>query len=498
MIRAYFSHLARETFHASMEPARSQARALERVRAAIGDSRLARQTGLVHVRRPEDMRRLEATTPESMAATFTEALERGRSASGIFGRSPIVCFKRTSGTGAEPKHIPVNRDYLSSYRRSVLRMAASYCFTTGHWEDVGWRKLLLLAAHPEVDQVADGTPIGYSTGVLASRRPWLARFLSLPGREALSAPSLDERLDLSIRAAWNADLRMIAGMPRLVLKLAANMELTHGIRTLRERWPRLRAISHGGVALSDALREAIIARVGGANPPLFIEGYGASEGFLGHSWDPRERGLLFDAQETFFQFREQPGTGAFLQLHELERGRRYLVFLTTPGGLINYALGDWIEVLSTRPLLFRVAGRESEELSLVGERLTGAQVALALEELRTSGSATIGEEYVLWGAEEPRRLCFGIAVDGLAAIEPISHAAGLAEALDHALACANPTYRSMRRSEGTFGPPVVYGVPRRIFASYQERNLGRGQFKGRRLFKDWPDFKREYLDHAAS
>ena len=65
-------------------------------------------------------------------------------------------------------------------------------------------------------------------------------------------------------------------------------------------------------------------------------------------------------------------------------------------------------------------------------------------------------------------------------------------ALDAALRRLNPSYHEMRLNDWIYGPSRCVAIPEHVFAEYRARNLDRGQFKARRLFKSREGFEREY------
>jgi hypothetical protein len=84
----------------------------------------------------------------------------------------------------------------------------------------------------------------------------------------------------------------------------------------------------------------------------------------------------------FFEFQELDGRRCRLA-HELERGGRYRVILTTGGGLYRYQLRDEVEVAGFEhecPLL-RFLGKSDRVSDLVGEKLAEPHVRAVLDRL---------------------------------------------------------------------------------------------------------------------
>src|SRR5690606_25446026 len=153
--------------------------------------------------------------------------------------SRLVAFGQTSGTTAEPKRLPITRDYVRSYRRSNGVMCLAYLREAGLREAAGGRTLAL-AARPFVERGPGGLPEGFVSGLMAVSLPWYLRRKVLPGGRLLNVPSWDEKMDLVLDLARRHDVRRIAGIPSLVLSVSERASERFGVRALSEVWPGLR------------------------------------------------------------------------------------------------------------------------------------------------------------------------------------------------------------------------------------------------------------------
>jgi hypothetical protein len=147
-------------------------------------------------------------------------------------------------------------------------------------------------------------------------------------------------------------------------------------------------------------------------------------------------------------------------------------------------MGDLIEVVSTRPLLIRVAGREAEELSMTGEKITLAQVDLALEAAGLGPSRLGLHRPVVWieTGERPR------LVWGLPARAGLALDTAWADKLDQALCRLNPLYSEALVRERVIAPSRVAVIPESVFEEAQRASLGISQRKPKRLFKSLEEF----------
>lgn len=492
------SKAARRLEDASHDPRPAQAEALRRLVAEVGGSEIGQRHGLLRIRGAEEMRRLPVTDYAVLEEDLSRVARLGAEASGIFGRSGLLALGQTSGSTSEPKRLPVTRAFLNSYRRATLLINASFFYSTGRWEHLLSGKRLILAARPEVARSAGGLSEGFMSGIMAVKAPFWIRSKFLPSSDLLRLESWEEKMEKILAEARREDVQLVAGVPPLVMTFTERALEKFGVGSLRDLWPNLGCFLYGGVALSERSRAWFRDKWLGS-PPVgedrlyFWEIYAATEGQFGHSFHPDWPGMVFNPFENFYQFCEAgDARGPLLQLHELEAGRKYAIHVTTPGGLVNYRMGDWVEILSVRPLTFRVAGRVSEELSLSGEKITPDHVEKAVGFAGAEQGVRI-DEYVVWAEEgRPSTLCFGVSSESSSEIGRAGDLPGLAFSLDRGLGAANPTYREMRVNDFLYSEANVYRVPRALFQAYRSRHLDRGQFKGKRLFRSREDFEREY------
>ena len=141
-------------------------------------------------------------------------------------------------------------------------------------------------------------------------------------------------------------------------------------------WPRLRLVS----CWADGWAALHVPELAQLFPQARIQGKGlvATEGIVSFPLVGRE-GAALAIRSHFYEF--LPAGGGPVRLaHELSRGDRYAVVLTTGGGLYRYRLQDLVEVtghVGDCPLL-RFVGREASVADRFGEKLHEDQVARAL------------------------------------------------------------------------------------------------------------------------
>jgi hypothetical protein len=154
---------------------------------------------------------------------------------------------------------------------------------------------------------------------------------------------------------------------------------------LREIWPRLALIS----CWTDAAAIHSVGELRATFPQVEIQPKGllATEAIVSIPLLDCPAPALA-VRSHFFEFLEVDVEGAGIVdsrrarlAHELDRGGRYQIVLTTAGGLYRYCLGDEVEVVgfSNQCPLFRFLGRGDHVSDMVGEKLAEPHVRLAVD-----------------------------------------------------------------------------------------------------------------------
>lgn len=475
---------------ASFHTKAAQEKTFQNLHQKIGNSELAHLTGFYQITRPEQAKHLPQTSAETLKPLFDKIRKIGVDASGIFGNSPLVAFGQTSGTTADPKRIPINREFIRSYRRTSERMTACYFHATQRWDALLLGKELALPARSRTE-IANGIPVGFMSGLMFRETPRFMKPFFLPSLGIIDLPTWDEKIPLILKEARNEDVRMIAGLPPLVLAFSQAALKHYGVQRLNEVWPNLGALISGGVAITPTHRQQFQNLWGMPSEGkgiFFWEMYAATEGQFGFTLNPHHPGLAFNLFEVFFQFEEEQ-TRTIFQTHELEKEKKYSILVTTPGGLINYRMGDRIEILSTHPLCFRVCGRDTDEISFTGEKITAEQ----LEKTWQSASGKLGVPSMMSVAAYPTESTPHQIVWVLPRSLLIEYSSkyfdGLLSALDQELQIMNPSYQECRLNDFLYQSPEIQWIDDALFENYRSVGLNQGQFKEKRFFTSRRQFQ---------
>jgi hypothetical protein len=525
-------------FHARCEhPMAQQERLLRALLRENADTEFGRRHAFQSIESFSGFQKQVPITEYDDIEPYIEASRRGQPAQ--LTRARPIFYALTSGTTGPAKYIPVTE--ASRHAKSALmRLWLSGLFRDHPTIVDG---AVLQVASPEVEEHApDGTPCGAEAGHAYRNMPKVLRGMYPVPYEVCEISDYDARYYTVLRVAVMHSVRVI-GTPnpstilllardlgghteRLVrdvrdgtldakMKLAPEIrrQVEHGLRPDPERAAVLeRAASAGGGRLLPRYvwpdMAALACWKGGTvRPyldqlaPYFPEGLPVRDlGWLASECrgsvplsDENDSGALAIATNVYEFFPAEvdrkPQATDLLTVDQLEVGGRYLVYVTTAGGLCRYAMHDILEVtgLERRTPSVRFVQKEKGIVSFTGEKLTETQVLAAIDETldqrRTDRSfiAAVGRAPKL--DREPSYL-FLVEYDTPPGEED---AARTARELDGALARHNIEYASKRKS-GRLAPAVLRVLERGQFDAYQRSALQAGapdgQFKILRLTAD--------------
>jgi hypothetical protein len=340
-------------------------------------------------------------------------------------------------------------------------------------------KWMLVAASTGVRRDR-GIPIGFISGLMYEIAQHQRRGFILPSPEVAAIPDWQERIDRSVDEAWRRPIGTIIGVPMYLERFFEVAAARANGESPGRIWPQLGRICYSGTSLATPRRfEEWLGR------SVIVRGlYTSSEGSFAAELDPRYPGQLqLMVDLAVFTFREAVSPASpLLAAWQLERGRTYEIFITTRSGLLQYEIGDLIEVTETQPLRIRVAGRTAEEINLATEKLSLAQARSALAHVARAMAIDAERFIVVRDPANPRRHLWIIEGEG----EGDASSDAVARCVDKELGMINPSYAALRHGNAVLDHPRVAIVARGSFDAYVAEGLARrGQFKFRHM---WPDF----------
>lgn len=367
-----------------------------------------RQHGFVQIRSAEEFRaRVPLTRYQDLTPWF-ERISNGE-ADVLFAGTPVA-FERTGGSTGGNKLIPYSTASLLDFRSAILPWLAditkAYGFSSGcaYWA--------ISPATRSAEQSRGGIPVGLPDGAylgdaalpafaeLSAVPPWLASIRNVRDWQLATLYWLIRRDDLELISVWSPTfflalldkLEQLADVLSTLLRQGGNIAgqvLAPDVTALcrlheylssndaRHLWPGLKLVSCWADGSSRPYFNALRNRL----PTTDFQGKGllATEGVV---TVPNQQGLpLLAADSGFFEFLGRDGRLRFS--HEVLKGQRYEVIMTTAGGLYRYRTGDCVACegfINTLPVL-RFAGRNGLVSDLVGEKLTEEFVTDCLREI---------------------------------------------------------------------------------------------------------------------
>jgi hypothetical protein len=282
--------------------------------------------------------------------------------------SPMMGPPRQTSSGI-PIGFADDTAYLGRMEQLVLHRILAVPSLVSRLTDMAWFRyatLRFLLAASDLSLISVWNPT-FLTALLTPLTEWHERLCDDIRRGTLSPPGSGSDLPLD---GFRPD-------PNRAVRLSSIWHSSAGLaEKLRATWPKLALLS----CWADAAATWFVPRLTELFPGVEIQGKGllATEGFVSFPII-NQPGAALAVRSHFFEFEES--TGTIRLAHEVERGGRYRVVLTTAGGLYRYRLGDEIEItgfLHRCPLL-RFLGKWDQVSDLVGEKLAEPHVRAVLE-----------------------------------------------------------------------------------------------------------------------
>ncbi|HEX9310542.1 MAG TPA: GH3 auxin-responsive promoter family protein [Gemmatimonadaceae bacterium] len=455
------------------DPERAQRALLRRVLTSSRGSTVGRALGISGDESFREFLEL-VPRPYSFYAPFVEQTLDGDHY--VFGRDPIIALGETSGSLGKPKLIPHTDASLECIGRFAKRLLLFQVLDGDHYVP-RYTKWLAVAASTNV-RVDRGMRIGFISGLMYQIAQQKRRGFMLPTPAIAAIGDWDERIQRSVAEAWEERVGTMLGVPAYLMRFLEAASTRANGRPLRDVWPMLGRVYYSGTSIVPyrSRMEHILGR------HLRAQGlYTATEGSFGAELDamfPGEIHLMVDLAVFAFRDVEQRHS-RLVSAWEVSRGHRYEVFVTTVAGLIQYQIGDVVEVTETCPLRVRFIGRTEEEINIATEKLSLKQAHATLEQAASNGRLHRDHFMVVPDPMHPRRHLWIIE-----ASEQVSEGQ-TADLIDGALASLNPSYAALRQGDAMLDRPRVVVCEPGCFASYIAAGFAtRGQFKFRHLFPD--------------
>lgn len=334
---------------------------------------------------PEFQRTVPLRTYEAFTA-YIERMKRGEA--GVLWPGPCAHYAVSSGTTAgRTKYLPITAAMLTHFRKAGLDSLLYYTARTGS-TSVFRGKHLFLGGSTTLAPLEESKPFvaygGDLSGITALNLPaWAEKHLYEPGATIAQMADWPAKIAAIVERTVSRDITLVGGIPSWILILADALRdraatLRNGTRpgTLRDIWPHLECLIHGGVPIGPYVDELRAALGPGVN---FHEVYPASEGFIATQDADAALGLrLMTDVGLFFEFlpladfdetRLADLGPKTVPLEAVRAGVDYALVMTTPAGLCRYVIGDVVRFVSTDVPRLVYAGRTALQLSAFGEHV---------------------------------------------------------------------------------------------------------------------------------
>ncbi len=266
---------------------------------------------------------------------------------------PDVCwpglvpyFALSSGTSqAATKYLPLTEDLLRGMKRGSRRlfydMAKFYGLAPEHYT----KQMLMVGSCTQQKRVGYHWE-GDLSGIMGMNRPRIMDRSYRPGRHITDLPEWGERIERIAEEAPQWDIGFSVSNPMWLQLILERIIEKHKLAHINEIWPSFNVFIHGGVPI-EPYKPTLEPLFG--KPILYMDSYGASEGFLAYQERPDHRPMkLLNDCGVYFEFvpfdeenfddngelrSDQPRS---LELSEVEVGKHYALLLS----LLLQAPGD--------------------------------------------------------------------------------------------------------------------------------------------------------------
>ncbi|MEY4487578.1 MAG: hypothetical protein RIQ79_86 [Verrucomicrobiota bacterium] len=326
-------------------------------------------------------------------APFIERMKKGEADVLWPGRCGF--FTVSSGTTmGRVKYLPVTDEMTKHFRQTEFESLLYYAARTGSTSVFRGKHLFLggVTTLSPLSETRDSSEYaGDLSGITALNLPgWVEKHLYEPGREIAQIGDWPAKIQAIATRCVGRDVTMLAGIPSWVLILATAMmeesaRLGRPAATLKDVWPNLECIMHGGVPVGPFATELKQVCGAGVN---FHEVYPASEGFIAAQDAEAAAGLRLMADAgIYYEFLplaayDEERLGELgphvVPLTGVRTGVDYVLILTTPAGLCRYVIGDVVRFISTEPARLVYSGRTKLQLGAFGEHVIEKELTDAL------------------------------------------------------------------------------------------------------------------------
>ncbi|HOX53609.1 MAG TPA: GH3 auxin-responsive promoter family protein, partial [Fibrobacteria bacterium] len=153
----------------------------------------------------------------------------------------------TSAEGSGERWIPQTDVLLGHHARGATTALARVLDATGPVALEG--RLLMLGGSTALTRNDAGIPVGDLSGITVDRIPWFLEGLYEPGRKLALESIWSRKVERIAHRLADRHVSLVGGIPSWCLVLFEAVCQHRGVHRLRDAWPGLSAMVHGGVSV---------------------------------------------------------------------------------------------------------------------------------------------------------------------------------------------------------------------------------------------------------
>ncbi len=512
----------RKFVQASKETAATQQAVLSEIIHFASDSVLGKKYAFSSIAKPREYQNRMPLHDYEDLRPYIERHKRGE-ADVLFPGKPLM-YNITSGTTAQPKYIPITS---YGFKRTIKDRGKLWLYgLMRDFPGVFKGKDLTVVSSAVDGHTEDGTPYGSVSGFIYQNIPEFMKLVHTVPYGVMTIKNYDSKVYTLLRFALSSTISVIlTGNPATLINLfqradawkedlirdirdgtlKRDLDIDPGLRTHIEHmicpdpvnarelerlsqahrvlrpadyWPYLRLVNtwtNGNCRMQiPKLRKWLCPET-----PLLDFGYLSSEITAADLIDKDTGGSILQIQNGFYEFAEYQQCdridNRFYLAHELEKGKRYFIYITTFNGLYRYNMNDVVEVVGffhTAPII-RFLFKGHGITSIQGEKLSEEQFIMAVE-AAAKRTGIFHDFFVGFADCRESRYVLYIEFINAAVIE---HETDFAVTVDEELGKVNMEYFVKRRSD-RLKPVKTIALGKGAFDCYRQLRLQEGAHDG--------------------
>ena len=434
----------------------------------------------------EDYSAFKSNIPIRTYEEFSIFIERARNGEeNVLWPGKVNWFAKSSGTtNAQSKFIPVTQESLENcHFKGGKDMLSLYGNNFPFYDMYNGKGLMLGGTITESEN--GNYKDGDLSAILLHEFPFWVNYHRITDIETALMGNWEEKLERIAQQAVTANITNLTGVPSWMLILLKRVLAISGKKNISEVWPNLELYMHGGVNF-EPYKEQFNTLIP-SKKMNYLEGYNASEGFIGiQDKNPSEGLLLMLDYGIFYEFipmdNYKKGILEAIPLKEVQKNIDYALVISTNGGLWRYLIGDVIRFTSLSPFRIKIIGRTKSFLNAFGEELIVENTDTAILAACNSCSASIkdytvapifiddnsgGHQWFIEFNQEPKNIEI------------------FKQELDKNLKEVNSDYAAKRTKNLILNPPEIIIIQKNEFYTWlKQNNRTGGQYKIPRLCND--------------